>query len=97
MNESNDGLKVFGALVLGAITGAALGILFAPQKGAETRNRILGGAKDMTDDVKKMVKDEVNLMRNKAEEAVGYVDEKGNELKQNFNQKTENLKSALQS
>ena len=95
MSNSNDNLKVVGALVLGAITGAALGVLFAPHKGSKTRNRILGGAKDMADDLSRMVKEEVNTLRNKAEEAVGYVDEKGIELKQSFNDKKETLKSVL--
>ncbi len=95
MNNSNDSLKVVGALVLGAITGAALGVLFAPHKGSKTRNRILGGAKDMADDFSKMVKDEVLALRNKAEEVVGYVDEKGIELKNGMNPKIETLKSVL--
>ncbi len=95
MSNSNDGLKVVGALVLGAIAGAALGVLIAPHKGSKTRDRIMGGAKDMADDFSKMVKDEVNALRNKAEEAVGFVDEKGIELNQSLNQNTENLKSVL--
>ena len=95
MNNSNDSLKDVGALVLGAITGAVLGVLFAPHKGSKTRNRIMGGAKDMANDFSQMVKDEVDAFRNKAEEAVGYVDEKGIELKHNLNQKAETLKSVL--
>lgn len=91
MNNSNDNLKVVGALALGAIIGAALGILFAPHEGSKTRNRILGGAKDMADDFSKMVKDEVIALKNKAEEVVGYVDEKGFELKNGMNPKIETL------
>jgi len=95
MNNSNDGLKVVGALVLGAIAGATIGVLFAPHKGSKTRNRIMGGAKDIANDFSQMVKDEVDALRNKAEEAVGYVDEKGVELNNSFNQKNETLKSVL--
>ena len=95
MNNSNDSLKVVGALVLGAITGAALGVLFAPHKGSKTRNRILGGAKDMANDFSRMVKDEVNAIRNKAEEVVGFVDEKGVELQQGLDHKVETFSSVL--
>jgi len=95
MNNSNDGLKVVGALVLGAIAGATIGVLFAPHKGSKTRNRIMGGAKDIANDFSQMVKDEVDALRNKAEEAVGYVDEKGVELNNSLNQKNETLKSVL--
>lgn len=95
MNNSNDGLKLVGALVVGAITGAALGILFAPNKGSKTRSRIFGGAKDMVNDFSRLMKDEVNSLRNKAEEVVGFVDEKGVELKHVIDHKAEILENVL--
>lgn len=95
MNNSNDGLKIFGALVVGTITGAALGILFAPNKGSITRSRILGGANDMVNDLSRLMKDEVNLLKNKAEEVVGFVDEKGMELQQEVDYRTETFNSVV--
>jgi len=57
-----------GALVVGALTGAVLGVLFAPDKGSKTRDNIVNGAKDMTDDIKKRLTDEAAALRKKAEE-----------------------------
>ena len=40
-NSSHDTKKIIGALLIGTIVGAAVGILFAPAKGTETRKTIL--------------------------------------------------------
>lgn len=42
----NTGKVIVGVLA-GIAAGAALGILFAPNKGSETRGRIAGSVKDM--------------------------------------------------
>ncbi|UPT70746.1 MAG: YtxH domain-containing protein [Flavobacterium sp. JAD_PAG50586_2] len=44
--------KVVGALVVGAAVGAALGVLFAPKKGSETRQDIADNAKKMSKNLK---------------------------------------------
>jgi gas vesicle protein len=52
MENSNDTGKLIGALILGAAVGAALGILFAPDKGSETRKKILAKGEDLSEAVK---------------------------------------------
>jgi len=68
---ANNG-KVLLALLGGAAAGVALGLLFAPEKGTETRRKIAEGAKDLTDslqdkftDVKSRVTEKVNEVRGK--------------------------------
>lgn len=58
MKNTSNG-KLAGALVLGAVVGAAVGILFAPDKGANTRKKIMNGAKDLADDIKQKAQKEM--------------------------------------
>ena len=49
MNTSG---KILAAVAAGIVVGAVLGILFAPDKGSETRRKINKKGKKFTDDVK---------------------------------------------
>ncbi|MBA3663068.1 MAG: YtxH domain-containing protein [Bacteroidetes bacterium] len=90
--ENSNNTKVIGALVLGALVGAALGVLFAPDKGSVTRSKLAGGAKDLTEDLKKKIYDEIAALRTKAEELEKLTVEKVNEGLNNIKQKTGDLK-----
>lgn len=53
---TSDTKKVIGALLVGTAIGAALGILFAPEKGTRTRQKI----SDTGEDLAEMLKDKFN-------------------------------------
>jgi gas vesicle protein len=48
----NDTTKILAAFAVGALVGAAVGILFAPDKGSETRRKIGKEGKKIADSVK---------------------------------------------
>jgi gas vesicle protein len=52
MENTNDNGKIIAALLVGAVIGGALGILFAPAKGSETRKKLIGATGDLTDSLK---------------------------------------------
>jgi gas vesicle protein len=90
MDNLNGTAKVVGALVVGVLAGAALGILFAPEKGSKTRSNIIDGAKDIADDIKKRMTDEAAALRRKAEELEQSAKDKEEEVYENVKHKVEN-------
>ena len=73
-----NGGKVFLGILTGVAVGALMGVLFAPDKGTETRRKISQKSKDFVDDVK-----------SKYDDFVRGVNEKLSSVKQ----EAENLKS----
>ena len=86
-NSAKNIGKIVGSLVLGALAGATLGVLFAPRKGTKTKSKIAGNAEKMATDLKKKmskeardfrksVNKEAKMLKNKAAELEGLVDGK---------------------
>lgn len=72
MENSHNTGKIIGALVVGAAIGGILGILFAPDKGSETRKKIVG----KTDDFKDALKEKFNSMFEEAKSEFEAVKDK---------------------
>lgn len=58
----NDNTKVVAALLVGLAAGAALGILFAPDKGNETRDKLAESLKNLGDSIKETASNEIDKL-----------------------------------
>ena len=90
MENSNDSVKnnvkIIGALLVGAAIGGALGILFAPAKGSETRKKIMGETEDLAETLKdktESLKDKIDELLDEAKKEFDAIKEKS--LGQNHN------------
>ncbi len=76
MENSNQTIKMVGALLVGVAVGGALGILLAPNKGSKTRKKIVGKTDDLKDELEERFKtllDEVKKEVQNAREKAGHL------------------------
>jgi len=92
MENSNVTAKVIGAIIVGTLVGATLGILFAPYKGSRTRNRIARRTKDLTNNLSNIMREEANSLLNKAEEFENMAEQKIQDLTKKVKQKADSYK-----
>ena len=89
----NNNTKVVVALLAGLAAGAALGILFAPDKGSVTRKNLADKGKDAADDLKNKYNSAIDALTSKLEtvknEGLNYYEE-GKDLAQNDKQNVSN-------
>ena len=80
--------KVLAAVLLGAAVGAVLGILFAPDKGSETRKKISKKAGDIND----TVRSKFNELGEAIAEKYDSIRGEANEIMEKTKDKAQNLK-----
>lgn len=91
---SNNGNSVL-ALLLGAAIGAGVGILFAPDKGSKTREKIKDGFDDAKDNLKHKFEDVTEQLRNKFS-GKHTMEETYEDLVSSMSHKTEDVISFLE-
>ncbi len=87
MGNANNTSKLMSALLVGAAIGGALGILFAPDKGSETRKKISTKGHDLSD----AVKDKFSKVVEKFRKEVDAIKDQANDYAENGKSVVENL------
>jgi len=72
----SDNSKVVAALLVGLAAGAALGILFAPDKGNETRDKLSESLKSLGESIKETASAEIENLINLKDKVVDNIKSK---------------------
>jgi gas vesicle protein len=87
----NDNSKVLVALLAGLAAGAALGLLFAPEKGSETRDKLGQSLKDFGDSIKDKAADEINNLSSLKDKVVSSIKSKLRDVEDEYSSEVEHI------
>ncbi len=87
----NDNSKVLVGLLAGLAAGAALGLLFAPEKGSDTRDKLSQSLKDLGDSIKDRAADEINNLSSLKDKVVDSIKSKLRDVEDEYSSEVENV------
>ncbi len=80
-----DNSKTLIALLAGVAAGAALGLLFAPEKGTETRDKLSDSLKNLGDSIKEKAAEEIDNLTGFKDKVVDKIKSKIRTTEEEFN------------
>ena len=86
-----DNSKVVVALLAGLAAGAALGLLFAPEKGSDTRDKLSESLKDLGDSIKEKAADEINNLTSLKDKVVDSIKSKLRDAEEEYSSEVEHI------
>jgi gas vesicle protein len=72
----NDNGKILAALLTGLAAGAALGVLFAPEKGSDTRDKLNDSLHDLGDALKERASEQLDQLNDFKEKVLATLKNK---------------------
>ena len=90
-NLNNKGRLAIGSLLIGALVGATVGVLFAPHKGTKTRKNISNNIKKTANKIKKEITEDGKYLKNKAMKFENILEDKMSKAATSFKDKANEL------
>lgn len=84
-----DNTKTAIALLAGLAAGAALGLLFAPDKGTETRDKLSDSLKNLGDSIKEKAAEEIDSLTELKDKIVSNIKSKVKQAEEQYDNETE--------
>jgi len=86
--------KLLGALLLGAAAGATIGILFAPDKGSNTRKKIKSKTDELIDQLSEKIDEAKETMTNLKDKATTTADNLKSKVKETMEEESRRTRTA---
>lgn len=84
-----DNTKTAIALLAGLAAGAALGLLFAPEKGTDTRDKLSESLKNLGDSIKEKAAEEIDNLTDLKDKIVSNIKSKVKQAEEDYDNETE--------